>query len=132
MPLFGQQDLWTTKEVLVADDRRAISLNQVKAEILKFAGQYGYYSELSGYSFDNEPSGNGRLFLLELQLNGNKGFADATNVPLNGRQTVSFRFVHRQGLDYLVFHDGVITGGMPVSNRRGLEALIDRLITNCR
>jgi hypothetical protein len=133
MPLFGQDILWTTGGInAMAGNTRVISMSQVKAEILKFAGQYDLYSELPRYSFDNHPSGNGWVFSLDLQLNDNKGMVSAMKAPLNGRQTVSFSFIHKQGIDELVFHDGVITGGISTSNRRSLEALIDRLIANCR
>jgi hypothetical protein len=106
-------------------------MNQVKAEILKSADQYDFYSDLSGYSFDAHPTGLGSLFQLELQLNDNKGVANAAKDPNNGRPRVSFYFAHRQGLDLLIFHDGGFPGGISTSNRRRLEALIDQLIANC-
>jgi hypothetical protein len=131
MPLFGQE-LWTTMELMAVNGTRLIAMNQVKAEILKFAGQYSFYSALPRYSFDNHPSGQGPVFYLELQLNNNKGLVSAMKAPLGGEQTVSFTFIHKQGIDMLVFHDGVITGGVSTSNRRRLESLIDQLIANCR
>jgi hypothetical protein len=135
IPLFGQQVLWTTAELLPYNTLR-ISMNQVKAEILKFADLYDFYSDMSGYSFDTDPSGKGLLFRLELQLNGNRSFANAIKGRLDvlgGSQVVVFiAFSHRQGIDYLVFHDGGVTGGMSTSNRRRLELLIDQLIANCR
>jgi hypothetical protein len=130
MPLFGQQGIWTTAEFgAAANNTPIISMSQVKAEILKFAGQYSFYTEFSGYSFED---GQGPVFKLELLLNNNEGLARAINAPLNGRQTVCCTFVHSYGYDMLVFHDGVITGGISTSNRRRLEPLIDQLIANCR
>jgi hypothetical protein len=132
MPLFGQQELWTTVELWAVNGTRVISMNHVKAEILKFADQYDFYLDMSGYSFDNYPSGQGPLLYLELQLNGNKGLVSAIKAPIYGQQMVTCTFTHRQGIDMLAFHDGVITGSISTSNRRSLESLIDQLIANCR
>jgi hypothetical protein len=128
MPLFGQQMLWTTTELGAFGGSRVIAMNQVKAEILKFAELYDFYTDMS-YSFDNYPGG-GQVFHFDLQLNGNKGYVDASKIPQNGRQMVGVAFVHTQGIDLLLFHNGM--SGMSTSNRRRLELLIDQLITNCR